>query len=146
MLDKVNQDITTALKAGDKPTAEALKLVKSALMYARIAAGHDLNEEEATKIIRKEMKSRVEARDMYRNNDRPELADKEEFERATYAKYVPEELGESAIDAVISEQAKALGSDATFAQLMPKVMQALAGKADGKVVSERVKVFIGGKN
>lgn len=143
MLDTVNSNINAALKAGDKPTAEALRLLKSSLMNARIAAGRDLTEDEAVKIVRKEIKSRIEARDIYLENDRPELAKKEEFERSVYAAYVSEDLAADAIDTIIAEQAAALGGDVVFAQLMPKVMQASAGRADGKIVAERVKAYLG---
>lgn len=146
MLDTVNSAITAALKSGDKPTAEALRLLKSSLMNARIAAGHDLTEQEAVKVVQKEIKSRIEARDIYVANNRPELAQKEEFERSVYAPYVPAGLSSSEIDAVIAEQAALLEQGYTFAQLMPKVMQAVAGKADGREVSEKVKAYIGGAN
>jgi uncharacterized protein YqeY len=146
MLETVNNAITVALKSGDKATAEALRLLKSSLMYAKIAAGHDLSDEEAIKIIQKEMKARVEARDIYAANDRPELAKKEEFERSVYAHYVPEGLSGEEVDAIIKEQASKLEEGYTFAQLMPKVMQSIAGKADGREVSEKVKAFIGGAN
>lgn len=146
MLDTVNANINAALKSGDKATAEALRLLKSSLMYAKIAAGHDLSDEEATKIIQKEIKARVEARDIYAANDRPELAKKEEFERSVYAHYVPEGLNAAEVDAIIAAQAAGLEPGYTFAQLMPKVMQAVAGKADGREVAEKVKAFIGEAN
>ena len=142
MQDTINTAITTALKSGDKPTAEALRLIKSTLMYAKIAAGHDLSDAEATKIIQKEIKSRIEARDIYAANNRPELAQKEEFERSVYANYVPAGLTPKEIDSIISEQAAKLEAGYDFAKLMPKVMQAVAGKADGREVSEKVKAFI----
>lgn len=145
MQDRITQDINAALKRGDKPTAEALRLLKSALMNAKIAAGHDLSDDEAVKIIRKEIKSRIEARDLFAANDRSEQAAKEEFERTVYIAYVPEQLNEAAIDSLIAQAAEELGADATFSQLMPAAMKAAAGKADGKLVSERVKLFIEGK-
>lgn len=142
MQDRIGSDINAALKRGDKATAEALRLLKSALMNAKIAAGHDLSDEEATKVIRKEMKSRVEARDLFAANDRSEQAAKEEFERSVYATYVPEQLNETEIDALVQKVTAELGNDAQFAQIMPAAMKAAAGKADGKLVAERVKLFL----
>lgn len=142
MLDTVDTAIIAALKSGDKATAEALRLLKSSLMYAKIAAGHDLSEQESIKVIQKEIKSRVEARDIFAANNRPEQAKKEEFERSVYAAYVPAGLSAEEIDAIIVEQAGTLEPGYTFAQLMPKVMQAVAGKADGREVSEKVKAYI----
>ena len=143
MLDKVSQDINAALKTGDKPRAEALRLLKGAMVNTRIALGHELSDEEAEKVIRKEMKSRVEARDIFAANNRPEQAAKEEFERSVYAGYVPEQLGEADIDALIEQAAET--SELQFSQLMPATMKLAAGKADGKLVAERVKAFIENK-
>jgi len=143
MQERISLDINAALRRGDKATAEALRLVKSALINARIAIGHELNDEEATKVIRKEMKSRVEARDLYASNDRPEQAAKEEFERSVYAVYVPEQLDQAAVDALIITAATDVAEPA-FSQLMPAVMKLAAGKADGKLVAERVKVYLSG--
>lgn len=144
MLDRIASDINAALKRGDKATAEALRLLKSALMNAKIAAGHDLSDEEAAKVIRKEMKSRVEARDLFAANDRSEQAAKEEFERSVYAGYVPEQLSEADIDALIQKVVSELGTSPQFAQVMPATMKAAAGRADGKLVADRVKLFLEG--
>ncbi len=142
MLESVNQAINTALKSGNKPTAEALRLLKSSLMYAKIAAGHDLTEAESIKIVQKEIKARIEARDIFAANGRTELAQKEEFERSVYAAYAPAGLTSAEVDAIIIEQAVKLEAGCTFAQLMPQVMRAVAGKADGREVAEKVKVYI----
>lgn len=146
MLDTVNANINAALKSGDKATAEALRLLKSSLMNARIALGHDLTEQEAIKVVQKEIKSRIEARDIFMANGREELAAKEEFERSVYAPYAPAGLTEQEVDAIIAEQAAQLEAGYGFGQLMPKVMQAVAGKADGREVSARVKQFMDGAN
>lgn len=146
MQDKINLDITQAMKSGDKQLVDTLRLFKSALLNTRIALGHDLNDDEVIKVIRKEMKSRAEARDMYRNNDRPELADKEDYELKVYEAYVPSQLSAEAIDQLIKEQAAILGDSINFAALMPKVIQASKGQADGKLVSERVKLYLNGAN
>jgi uncharacterized protein YqeY len=142
MQDRISSDINAALKRGDKATAEALRLVKSALLNAKIAARHDLSDEEATKVIQKEIKMRIEARDIFAANDRSEQAAKEEFERSVYAMYVPEQMGEKAIDELIANAVKESGPGANFAQLMPAVMKAAAGKADGKLVADRVKAYL----
>jgi uncharacterized protein len=144
MLDTVHDNINAALKSGDTATVEALRLLKSSLLNAKIALGHDLTEAESIKVAQKEIKSRVEARDVYTANGRPELAAKEEFQRAAYEAYVPAALSEAEVDAIIAEQANQLDTGYGFAQLMPKVMQAVAGKADGRIVGERVKAFIEG--
>jgi hypothetical protein len=143
MQDKVSQDINVALKSGEKPTVEALRLLKSALMNAKIAAGHDLTDDEAIAVIRKEMKSRIEARDLFSENGRLEQAHQEEFERELYSRYTPKQLSQDDIDSfiklVISEN-----SEANFGMVMSQVMKKCAGNADGKLVTERVKYFLEG--
>ena len=143
MQDKVSQDINVALKSGEKPTVEALRLLKSALMNAKIAAGHDLTDDEAISVIRKEMKSRIEARDLFSENGRLEQAQQEEFERELYSRYTPKQLSQDDIDSfiklVISEN-----SEANFGMVMSQVMKKCSGNADGKLVTERVKYFLEG--
>jgi len=142
MQEKISLDINVALKRGDKATAEALRLVKSSLMYAQIAAGHELTDDEVIKVIRKEIKARIEARDIFTANDRSEQAAKEEFERSVYAVYVPDQLTESAVDELIQNAAQGISDTPSFAQLMPAVMKLAAGKADGKLVADRVKAYM----
>ena len=142
MQEQINQDTNNALKSGDKDVVNALRLLKSSLLNARIALGHELTDEEAVKVIRKEMKSRIEARDMFKANDRHSQASKEEFEREVYAKYVPKELSKDEIDKIVKQQAATIDGEITFAKLMPNVMKACDGKANGKDVSECVKLFI----
>jgi uncharacterized protein YqeY len=143
MQETVRTDIISALKSGDKPKAEALKLLLGALKNAEIAAGHVLTEEEAIKVVKKEMKSRVEARDIFAANDRQEQADKEEFERSVYADYAPKDLSQDEISEIIKTEALKLGDGVTFSQLMPQVMRATKGQADGKLVSGLVNEYLG---
>lgn len=145
-VDKVSQDLNAALKSGDKAKTEALRLLKSALTNARIKLGHELNNEEFIAVIRKEMKSRVEARDLFAANNRPEQAAKEEYERTTYSVYAPTELSQEQVKKIIDDCAKDLGSGYGFSQLMPAVMKQVAGRADGKTVSELVKQNLAGLN
>jgi uncharacterized protein YqeY len=145
MLEKIDTDIKTALLGGDKKTADALRFLKNSLNNARIALGRELNEEEAIRVIRKEIKMRIEARDLYAANERSELAAKEEFERGLYASYVPDALGQEKLLEIIESTYRGLGGEPNFASLMPAVMKAVAGQADGKTVAEAVKKYIQGE-
>ena len=142
MQEQISLDTNKALKSGDKDIVDALRLLRSSLLNARIALGHELTDEEAVKVIRKEMKSRIEARDMFRVNDRHSQADKEEFERKVYAQYVPKELSNDEINKIVNQQASTIDGEITFAKLMPNVMKACGGNANGKDVSECVNLFI----
>jgi uncharacterized protein len=144
MLEKINKDIAESLKRGDKVAGEALRFLKSVLINARINTGHELSEEEAIQIIRKEIKLRIEARDTYAANQRPELAAKEEYERGLYSLYVPEELTEYKILEIIAKIAITIDEPIDFAKLMPAVMKEISGKADGKTVAGLVKSYLEG--
>lgn len=144
MLNQVDFDINAALKRGDRVTAEALRFLKSSIINAQIAARHDLSDGEVLSIIRKEIKSRIEARDIYAQHGRPELAAKEEFERNIFAGYVPDELNPQKLNTLIVKAANSIEGDLTFGKLMPCVMQFVAGQSDGKTVSEAVKRYIEG--
>jgi uncharacterized protein YqeY len=137
--DQVNQDLIAALKAGQKPKAEALRLLKSSFTNARIALGHELDDAEAEKVIRKEIKSRIEARDIFRENDRSEQADKEEFERQTYAVYVKEDLTDAELSDIVKNVLIDLGDNPQFGQAMGLAVKQVAGRADGKRLSEEIK-------
>lgn len=141
MLDKVYSEVNKALKSGDKARAEALRMLYSSLKTAKIDNGGSLNEEDALRVVKKEIKKRVEARDMFAQNDRQELADKEEYERALFAEFAPKELNTEQIDKLITEAASET-SDVNFGALMSAVMKKAAGQADGKTVSARVKDYI----
>jgi uncharacterized protein YqeY len=141
MIHRVHNDATAALKAGDKKTAEALRLLYSSLKNAEIENMGSLTEEQAIQVIKKEMKKRVEARDLFAANDREEMAAKEEFERSLYSQYAPAELTASQIDDIITSVTKD-ADELSFGKLMPLVMKETKGSADGRMVSERVKAFI----
>jgi uncharacterized protein YqeY len=92
-------------------------------------------------VIKKEMKKRVEARDLYAEHGRQEQAAQEEFERTLYSQYAPLELSVEQIDAII-RTVSANAPEQTFAKIMPLVMREAKGNADGRLVSERVKIYI----
>ncbi len=139
IVEQVNQDLVAALKSGQKPKAEALRLLKSALTNQRINLGHELTDDEATKVIKKEIKARVEARDLFKANDRTEQANQEEFERTVYAEYVPAELSDEQILAIVKEVIEEKGKDAPFGSLIGESIKKVAGQADGSRVSKILK-------
>lgn len=139
IVEQVNQDLVAALKSGQKPKAEALRLLKSALTNQRINLGHELTDNEATKVIKKEIKARVEARDLFKANNRPDQANQEEFERTVYAEYVPAELSDEQILAIVKEVIEEKGKDAPFGSLIGESIKKVAGQADGSRVSKILK-------
>lgn len=142
LLDKINAEITTALKSGDTKTRELLGMVKAAITNARIAKKKDsLTDEEIIAVIAKEAKSRRDAAAEYRKGGAEDRALSEESEAVTLEKYLPAQMSDEdiakAVDAALSK------TGATSAQQMGKVMGVLSkelrGKADLKKVNELVR-------
>ncbi|MCW3039544.1 MAG: hypothetical protein JWM31_1449 [Solirubrobacterales bacterium] len=135
LADTVKADLTTAMKAGEKDRVGTLRLVLSELQKA----AKDGNDDEQA-ILRRERKRRVEAATAFRDNGRAELADAEEAEARIIEGYLPAELGDDELRAIV--QAAVEQSGATSPKDMGLVMKAalpqIAGRADGKRVSALV--------
>jgi uncharacterized protein YqeY len=143
LVEQINADIKSAMLAKDKETLEALRAIKAAFMVALTEKGaaHELNDDAALKIIQKLVKQRKDSAAIYEQNGRMELFEKEMSEAAVIEKYLPAQLSVEAIEAQIKTLIAQLGAKGP--QDMGKVMGAaskqLAGKAEGKVISQVVK-------
>lgn len=143
LVEQINADIKSAMLAKDKETLEALRAIKAAFMVALTEKGaaHELNDDAALKIIQKLVKQRKDSAAIYEQNGRMELFEKEMSEAAVIEKYLPAQLSKEEIEAQIKALIAQLG--ASGPQDMGKVMGAaskqLAGKAEGKLISQVVK-------
>ena len=145
--ERIKNDGVTALKAGDKRRREALSSFVAALKKARIDAGSGTStEDQELTVLKREAKRREESAAIYEANARPELAEQERFEAELLATYMPEQLTSDELTALI--EAAVTATSAETARDMGKVMGALkaqiAGRADGKVVSDMVRARLGG--
>ena len=140
LLEAVKSDVTTALKAGDRERATALRMVVSELQKAEKEGGDD----ELT-VLRRERKRRLEAAAQFREGGRPELADQEESEAQLIAGYLPAELSDDELDQMITAAIAdtAASSPRDMGQVMKAVMAASGGRADGKRTSARVREALG---
>jgi uncharacterized protein len=144
--DLINEDIKKAMLAREKDKLEAIRAVKAAFIIARAdkGAGSVLEEAEEVKIIQKLVKQRKDSATIYKEQNRPELADKELMEAAVIEKYLPAQMSEQDIVAVVKRIITESG--AAGMKDMGKVMglstKQLAGKADGKMISEIVKKLL----
>jgi uncharacterized protein len=140
VIDKVRADMTSAMKSYERERAAALRLVLSELQKAaKEGAGDELA------VLRRERKRRLEAAEQFRGGGRPELADKEESEAALIQGYLPAELGDAELDAIISEAIAETGASGAkdMGHVMKAVMGRTEGRADGKRVSARVREALG---
>jgi uncharacterized protein YqeY len=146
LFDKITADIKTAMLAKNVVQLEALRGIKKEFLEAKTAKGSDgeLSDEMATKILSKMVKQRKESAEIYNTQNRPELAQREVEEAKYISEYLPKQLDEAELTAIIKEIITQVG--AKTPQEMGKVMavasKQLAGKAEGRLVSEVVKKLL----
>jgi uncharacterized protein len=134
--EQIRSDVTTAMKAGERERVSALRLVLSELQKAAKEG-----ETDEVAVLRRERKRRREAETAYREAGRAELAAGEAFEAQAIEAYLPAELSDSELDALVADGVQATGASSPrdMGRVMSHVMSAVAGRADGKRVSARVK-------
>jgi uncharacterized protein len=139
--EQVRADISTAVKSAERDRATALRMVLSELQKA----AKDGSDDELA-VLRRERKRRLEAAEQFRDAGRSELADKEQSEAELIAGYLPAELGEADLDALIADAIEETGASEPkdMGQVMKVVMARAGGRADGKRVSARVREALGG--
>ena len=134
--DRIKADVTSAMKAGERNRVTALRLVLSELQKA--AKEGDADE---LAVLRRERKRRREAETAYRDAGREDLADGEAFEAAAIETYLPSELSDEELDALVSAAIAETGASSPrdMGRVIKHVMGAAGGRADGKRVSTKVK-------
>jgi uncharacterized protein YqeY len=136
VLEQVRTDMTTAMKAGEKQRVGALRLVLSELQKdVKEGAGDELA------VLRRERKRRLEAAEQFRDGGRPELAEQEESEAKIIEAYLPSELADAELEAIVSAAIAETGASEPkdMGQVMKVVMAKAGGRADGKRASARVR-------
>lgn len=144
--EKINADVIAAMKAKDEVSLRALRGLKSALLLAASEPGANgiVSDESALKIFQKLAKQRKESLDIYLNNKRDDLAKVEREELEVIERYLPKQMSEDEIKAALEPVLKDAGAStaADFGKVMPLAMKALAGKADGKIISAVLKQML----
>ena len=149
LFEKVSADIKSAMLARDKVRLEALRGIKKEFLEAKSAPGANgaLSDDAAMKILVKMAKQRKESARIYTEQSRPELADGELAEAAVIEGYLPRALTPEELDAELRRIVAELGasSPADMGRVMGAATKALAGRADGRAISARVKDILAGK-
>jgi uncharacterized protein YqeY len=143
---RIKDDATAALKAGDRRRREALSQVVAALKKERIDSRKDPSEADELVVLKRERKRRAEALELYEQAGRNDLADQERFEAELLATYMPEEFTPDELAAMVDEAIAATGaaSPREMGKVMSALMPKVAGRADGKALSELVRTKLGG--
>jgi len=146
LFDQVNNDMKEAMKARDKVKLEALRNIKKVMLEARVAkgAGSELSEEESLKIISKLAKQGTDSAEIYKQQNREDLAEQEMAQVKVFENYLPAKMSDEELTAAVKEIIEKTG--ASTMKDMGKVMgiasKELAGKADGKEIAARVKMLL----
>jgi uncharacterized protein YqeY len=143
--ERIEADLTTAAKAQDREKVGALRLVLDGLRKQAKENRADLDEQAEIAVLKRERKRRVEAAEAYRKGGREELAASEEAEAALIDEYLPEQLGDEQLEALVGEAIGETGatSQKEMGKVMAALMPRLEGRADGKRVSALVRERLG---
>jgi len=145
--EKVSADLINAMKTRDKVALEAFRAAKTAFTLARAEKGADsvLTEAEELKIIHKLVKQRQESAAIYKENNRQDLYEKEAAEVRVLEKYLPAKASDEELNEILKAIIDKLGAKtpADMGKVMGVATRELAGKADGKEISAKVRQLLG---
>jgi hypothetical protein len=146
LTEKIAGDLIAAMKGKDKLALEALRAAKTAFLLAKSEKGSDstLTSEEELKVIQRLVKQRRESAAIYKENNRQDLSEKEIAEAETLEKYLPAKVSDAELTGIIKGIIEQVGakSPADMGKVMGVAMKELAGKADGKEISEKVRQLL----
>lgn len=136
VLEQVHSDMTSAMKARQKERVGALRMVLSELQKAAKEGNSD-----ELAVLRRERKRRLEAAAQFRDGGRPELAESEEAEAKLIDSYLPAELDDAELDAIVAQAISESGAAEIkdMGKVMKAVMAKAGGRVDGKRASARVR-------
>lgn len=143
ILANLTDEIKTAMRAKDSLKLEALRAIKSAVMLEQTATGGSdtLSDEQEIKLVQKLVKQRKDSAQIFREQNRPDLAEPEEAQAQVIAQFLPEQLSEEEITAIIQSIIEKTGASGMkdMGKVMGMASKEMAGKADGKTISTVVK-------
>jgi uncharacterized protein len=143
---KIMDDIKTAMKAKDTIALEALRAVKSELLLAQTASGSQeaMPEADEIKLLQRLVKTRKESAKIYTEQNRPDLAEPELAQVAIIEKFLPAQMSEAEIEAIIKNIIADTGASgiASMGKVMGLASAQLGGSADGKTISTIVKKLL----
>jgi uncharacterized protein YqeY len=142
---KINEGIKAAMLAKDKVRLESMRAVKAAILLAKTAENaQTLDEASEMKMLRKLVKQRRESAEVYTNNNRPELAEKETAEADIIEELLPKQMSAEAIEEAVKALVAELGatSPKDIGKVTGAATKLLAGKAEGKEIAETVKKLL----
>ncbi len=141
---RLQQDLTSAMKAGDQTSRDAIRYLRSALKNAEIDAGGPLSPEASRAVLRRQAKQLTDAIEQYRAGNRPDLAEREQAQLAVLERYLPAALSDEELNALVAEVVRETNAEGPrdLSKVMPLLMERVAGRADGRRVSQAARTAL----
>ena len=147
VLSSLTEEIKNAIRSKDTLKLESLRAIKSAVLLSETASGStgELSDEEAIKLLQRLVKQRKDSAAIFREQNRPDLAEPEEAQAAVIATFLPEQLSDEEVAKVIRDLISSTGAEGMkdMGKVMGMASKQLAGKADGKRIADLVKKSLG---
>ena len=147
VLSSLTEEIKNAMRSKDTLKLESLRALKSAVLLSETASGStgELSDEEAIKLLQRLVKQRKDSAAIFREQNRPDLAEPEEAQAAVIATFLPEQLSDEEVAKVIRDLISSTGAEGMkdMGKVMGMASKQLAGKADGKRIADLVKKSLG---
>ncbi|RKS25813.1 hypothetical protein CLV94_0858 [Flavobacterium endophyticum] len=144
--NQINEEIKTAMRAKDTVSLESLRAVKSALLLLQSESGakEEISQDEEIKLLQRLVKQRKDSANIYTQQGRPDLAEPELLQASIIEKFLPAQLSEEEVEAVVAKIIADTGASgmASMGKVMGEASAELAGKADGKTISTIVKKLL----
>lgn len=139
--DQLTEAMKAAMKAKQSDRLSTIRQLRSAIKNKEIEIGEELDDAAVIAVIGTQVKQRREAAQMYHDNDRPELAAKEEAELAVLQEYLPAQLSEEELRVIVAEVIAEVGAVTLkdLGKVMPLIMARTKGAAEGKLVNQLVR-------
>ena len=143
---KVMAEMKDAMKSKNEPALRGLRAIKAAIIIAKTSEGArgELKEEDETKLLQKLVKQRRDSLEIFKNQNREDLAQKEQEEISIIERFLPKQMTAEELKSPLSQIISQLGasSPADMGKVMAAATKQFAGKADGKVISAAVKELL----
>jgi len=143
--ERITQDLKAAMKAKDQAALRGIRAIKSAILLAKTdGSGKPIDSAKEIQILQKLVKQRKESIEIYEKEGRDDLAKTEHEEVAVIEKYLPEQLSEAELEAELKQIIEEVGAESPkdMGKVMGVATKKLAGRADGKAISQKVKELL----
>jgi uncharacterized protein YqeY len=142
---RVQEDLTRAMKARDAERTSTLRMLLAELKNERIKLGHEVGEEELFVVLQRGIRQREESAEQYRKGNREDLAGKEEREAAVLAAYLPAQVSEEEVRRAVEElvRAEGLAGPSGIGKVMQTVLPRYKGRFDGKTLQKIAREVLG---